>query len=427
MLKIQIIVLRFFVLVAAALALYELVPNKLAAIQARSALENSSGEESYKRVLAWNNSHKEALANLSEIFLAEEEYEQAIEYAFKTLSVDPTNGRAMAMLVRANGDRNSPDYLEQAVSLSPRLWSAHSYVHSALADYWAQKGEVEKVLAQWDLLITRHRSLYKPIFPVLNTYANAEETRYLLTPYVSKPAKWWSDFFIYMVNNKAPLPVIQHFYQLRAETNVPLEDNERKVYVSRLQKAKLWKLAYSTWIGGLDKNQFSLIGSIYDGGFESDSHNTGFDWYFSQSKQAKVTLGKTRGISGKRALHVVFNKRKSINFRHVWQRLLLIPGKQYEVSMRTRVDSLKNTAGLVWQVSCADETSVELARSEALTGRRKWDDLSFEFTVPEQGCDSQIIRLKSASKYHHEQFYKGSIWFDDIKVKPVIEDKDESQ
>ncbi len=347
------------------------------------------------------------------------DYEKAEQYALDALSNDPTNGHAMSILIPVYKKLNDDANVDNVITLAPKLWVAHSYVHSTLADYWAEQGDAEKVLYEWDLLITRHRILYKPIFPILLSYAQTDDSRFLLTPYVTKPSIWWKDFFTYMVNNKVSLPVLQYFYQQRMLSDVPLEDFERKAYVRRLQQAKFWKLAYSSWVGGLTSKQFSYIGTVFDGGFEGSSHDTGYDWSFRRSKQVKIKLANTRGIEGKRALHIVFKSRKSMAFQHVWQRLLLESGQSYQVTMKTRIDGLKNPEGLVWRISCADETTQQLVESPALKGRENWHDIQFAFTVPKQGCSSQILRLEAKSQYPHERFFKGGIWFDNIQITPV--------
>ncbi len=413
---------RLLLLLFAFVALYYLIPFKIAQIQEKWANEASTGEASYNQVLHWNPHQGDALTNLAEIAKQQGDFDKAKSYALQALSVDPTNGRATTILIPVYEETNDTIYLQRALELAPRQWTAHSYVHTTLADHWAKQGDIEKVLQEWDLLLTRHRGLYQPIFPVLLSYANSSDGQDLLTPFATRPAKWWKDFFVYMIKQNVDLSVLQFFYQQRVSTNVPLEDNERNAYVRRLQQAKLWDLAYSSWVSGLSADEFALIGSVYDGGFESTRHDTGFDWYFRQSKQARISLGRTHGIAGKRALHIVFKNRKATRFKNVWQRLLLEPGRQYQVVMRARVDNLENPQGLTWKVVCADEKTQLLASSPPFRGTKKWHDISFEFSVPEQGCDSQVIRLEAVSKYHHEQFFKGGIWFDELNILPLTPD-----
>ncbi len=419
MLKTRTFLFRLFLVFVAALTLYFSVPPKVAEIQGRFVPGVSAGQAIYTRILRWNPHNSGALTSLAEIAKEQGDFDEARTYALQALSVDPTNGRATAQLIPVYEQHQDAVYLQQALAIAPRQWPVHSYVRVALADYWAGQGDIEKVLAEWDFLLTRHRGLYKPIFPVLLTYANSE-SRDLLNSYASRPSSWWQDFFVYMVQHDADLSILQYFYQLRVSSGIPLEKNERNAYVKRLQQARLWKLAYSTWVSGLSSKEFDLIGSLYDGGFEGVGHGTGFDWYFRQSRQAKVSLGRTHGVKGKRGLHVVFKRRKAIRFNHVSQRLLLESGQHYKMTMQSRIDNLENPQGLVWRITCADESSQVFATSPAVKGSKKWHEIAFEFTVPDQGCESQMLRLEAASKYHHEQSFKGGVWFDEMTILPVM-------
>jgi len=119
---------------------------------------------------------------------------------------------------------------------------------------------------------------------------------------------------------------------------------------------------------------------------------------------------------GRKALHVVFRKGERVKFRHVWQRLMLTPGLAYTVSMKARLDSLKNPKGLVWRVYCQGKAQQPIGESKPLLGRAQWEKLTFDFKVPVEQCSVQILRLEAASKYLHHHTFQGSIWFDDFKI-----------
>lgn len=409
-------IFRILLLSSSAALLYLMIPYRLAEIQAEFSSETLNLYKANTRALYWNPNSSKALTNLAERSKNHGEFSKAKDLALAALNVDPTNGQAMSILVSAYDQLNDTRNSEKALALAPKLWSAHSYVHITLANYWARKGRIKNALVEWDLLITRHRALYKQVFPNLQTFANAENSRDLLIPYVSEPASWWDDFFNYMATNQVSLPVLKYFYELRIQNDSPLNTNELQAYVKRLQQDGYWKRAYAVWVTGLNKKQIDLLGLLFDGGFESKTHNTAYDWHFKQSRQAKITLGRTQGIVGKRALHISFKKHKSIMFKHVWQQLLLEPRRTYIVKMNTRIDSLKNPAGLVWKVRCAGATKQVLVESEALLGTKQWHEVSFEFTVLKTGCEIQTIHLEAVSKFHHEQFFEGGIWFDQLDI-----------
>jgi len=158
-------------------------------------------------------------------------------------------------------------------------------------------------------------------------------------------------------------------------------------------------------------------GLVYDSGFESNVRNQGFGWHFSRSKNPKIKPDITYGIKGRKALQITLRKQSPINFRHVWQRTMLTEGT-YELTMRYRTDTLKTTKGLSWRLRCLEGGDQILAESIPLLGSNPWSSLKVSFTVPES-CSAQLLRLESTSRYRHDHFYQGSLWFDDIQINAV--------
>jgi|GEM_PF-2673642 len=54
---------------------------------------------------------------------------------------------------------------------------------------------------------------------------------------------------------------------------------ERKSYVARLMKEALIAEAYMVWVNSLTRDQRKRLGLLYDGSFEFEPGNWGFDWH----------------------------------------------------------------------------------------------------------------------------------------------------
>ena len=46
----------------------------------------------------------------------------------------------------------------------------------------------------------------------------------------------------------------------------------------------------------------------------------------------------------------------------------------------------------------------------------QWKELEFSFTVPEEGCPAQYVKLVFDARSASERFISGNIWFDDFKI-----------
>ena len=393
----------------------------MANVIAASAQYADDKEAVYQNVLKWQPDHKEALSQLSVISLQKKSYENAVNFARQAIQVDPTNGRAMSVLITAYDALGESGPAEKALHLATKLWPSHAYVRVQSSGFWAKRGDMEKMLVGWNVLLTRHSGFYKDLFPVLKALVKTENYQGLLQPYYDQPAFWWKNFFTYLTKQDIALETITKFYQKRLLSNSPVGAQERNAYVARLLKEKQWRLAYSSWVGGLEKQE-SVEGEesmIYDGSFEALAKPSAFSWNYRNAKNIKAALVRVRGADGKYAFKATFNKRIPITRPIAYQRLLLQPGQAYKILFKLKLNGLKNDQGLKWSVRCSDRSNAWLASSEPMMGRTKWSENSFEVLILEDGCQSQLLELITVSNFHHERFFQGSVLFDDFRVSPI--------
>ena len=342
--------------------------------------------------------------------------QQAQDYALHALSIDPTSGEAAAQLISILSSQNKPAEAAQFASLAGRLWTAKSSPHSYLAAYWRQQGKLDKVLAEWDILLTRNPSIRSPLFPHLQELAVDPKSTHFFDQYAQQPPLWWAGFFGQLVRDKqTPTELLTRLYALRLKATEPLQDSESAPYVARLITEKRWTESHDAWLAGLPEEWRSLDGLVYDGGFEGERHNTGFDWFFTKNGQINIQQSNTFGMDGKRALRISFNNSKHVNFQHLWQRLVLKPA-DYSLTFRFRADGLRSNKGLQWRIYCIDNNQA-LAESTPLEqGHSLWSNSAVDFTIPPDNCPAQMLRLEASSRYAHDQVFDGNLWLDSIAI-----------
>ncbi|CAA6813678.1 MAG: Unknown protein [uncultured Thiotrichaceae bacterium] len=399
--------------------LYVVHASFMANVIAASAQYADDKEAVYQNVLTWQPDHKEALSQLSVISLQKKSYENAVSFARQAIQVDPTNGRAMSVLITAYDALGELRQAEKALHLATKLWPSHAYVRVQSSEFWAKRGDMEKTLAEWDILLARHSAFYKDLFPILKVFVETEEYQHLLRPYFEGPALWWDRFFIYLTRQDTPIGIITEFYQNRLSEGSVVSLEERNAYVNRLIKEKQWSHAFSAWMGGLEKQERQSVSLVTDGDFEALLKPSAFSWSYRSRLNVKTKVVRVRGGQGKYAFKVTFNKRKPVTSSVLSQRLLLEPERSYTVTFKSKMEGLKNDQGIKWIVKCADQTHQVLSESIAVKGRSKWSESSFDVQIPEAGCSSQKLELVAASRFHHERFFQGSASFDDIKIEPM--------
>ena len=379
---------------------------------------HNASVDDIKKSLELNPKHPYALAKLADYYLSNGDFVKAEQFAFRSLQNNPTYGLPAAILIDVADQKKDTKLLNQAIETTTKLWPSHSRAHVNLANYWVKKGNIKKVLPEWNILLSQDHKLKKQLFPILFELSQTPEGLKLLAPYAQKPSTWWNSFFLYLTRQKDNISSLQWLYNMRIKSKEPLTSTERDYYVQRLMQEKKWMPAYFAWLSGLeDKDKQYLKTKLFDGGFDGSRHNTGFDWYFSSNNIVTIKQEITRGMSGRSALHASFASYKRIYFQHVYQTLLLVPGT-YTVKFRSRIDRLKNNKGLTWRVRCLGDTNTILGESRHFLGLEPWKDSKFSIHVPDNtNCKAQILRLEAVSKYPHNHVFSGDIWFDDIEIK----------
>ncbi|MEZ5582113.1 MAG: hypothetical protein R3F37_04400 [Candidatus Competibacteraceae bacterium] len=129
---------------------------------------------------------------------------------------------------------------------------------------------------------------------------------------------------------------------------------------------------------------------MYNGGFELPLSDEDFGWRTPRVRGVLVGTATTAGTQGEKALRIVFQD-KPVRFQHLYQRLALSSGR-YRLQGLLKLDSLRATHGIQWQLQCQPKPKV-LGTSERFLGTTQWHPFSFEFDVPKTNCPGQELRL----------------------------------
>lgn len=157
--------------------------------------------------------------------------------------------------------------------------------------------------------------------------------------------------------------------------------SEWKSYVARLEKDGLTSQVYIVWVKGLTSAQRKTLRLLYDGSFELEPGNWGFDWHIRTNRGIRTGGVYTYGGDKDKSLHLIFHRHKT-RFDGPYQPLFLNAGT-YRLSGRVRIESLDTEKGLKWVVRCLLPKTEDLGESERFLGANKRRIFGFEFRVPD--------------------------------------------
>ena len=363
--------------------------------------------------LDWDKTNAQAL--LSEgLRIGTANPAQAISFLSAAVRSNPTDGPAYAAIARLKEESGDLAGAEKAMQAAAQMAPRRVDVQLEAAGFWFRRGEVERAMTHLDVVLTFGGSLREQIFPELLKLAEDPATREIAHAKLLKQrVTWWPQFFNHAAAKASNIETLRALFQMQAGGPNAVTREGVRAYLQRLQRENLWVESYLVWLNRLRKDQLNAIGNLFNGGFEEEISNLGFDWIVTPAPQVVVDTATTYGATGHKALRVVFRGPR-LQFQHLHQYTMLDPGT-YSLHGRARPENFEAAEGLQWSIYCVGKPD-PIARSERFTGTDHWQHFAVQFKIPVENCAVQMLRLELAGRSALDFEAKGAVWFDDLSI-----------
>ncbi len=324
-------------------------------------------------------------------------------------------------LERANRHDDADAAMRQAMRLAP----ADRQVLTEAAAFFLRAGDNVQALTVLRRLVDLYPGAGGSVWPVFSALLETRGTTEFFTAAARDNPSWWPGFFQFACDKARDTGGLQQVFAVRAARGLATID-ERRCVVARLQREGNWNGAYQVWINSLPEAERQRIAYLYNGGFEQPMSNLGFDWITPDQDGVKTAAEGADGVTGHRALHVVFVQKRYAG-PPVYQYTMLAPGS-YRLEGRARADELDTWLGLQWGLYCLNvpvpgSDPRQLTRSDPLLGSSDWIAFHHDFVVP-RDCPVQVLRLELANPRRDAATpgtsavrLRGSVWFDDMRIR----------
>ncbi len=160
----------------------------------------------------------------------------------------------------------------------------------------------------------------------------------------------------------------------------------------------------------------STSGGLNNPGFEEDMTGEPFDWRYSGGSRSGWTVKRVAGTSreGGHSMAVVFDGEKNVSFSHLSQVVPIEPGAKYRLSAWWKGEGLTTDQGPFLEVYGYDAKGLHV-KSPMLLGTKDWEEVSIEFSVPEE-CNAVVVRLRRVPSRKLDNKIKGTVWVDDFRL-----------
>ena len=338
----------------------------------------------------------------------EEVIEQGRLWSVALLRANPLSAVALANLgLFASGDAAMTERFMEA--------AARRSLRQRIAIYWMMRhsfdaGSLPQALTYADSLLRLSQRDIELVAPILGHVAENEASSQAFIELLKTNPRWRAAFFRQIKGSftdaRTPLSL---FLELKESANPP-STGELKSYIDVLMAAKLYDLAYNTWLQFLPVEELKVAGFVFDGGFEFPSKGMPFEWKVAQGKG--VTSSTIR-IDNDPALKFEFSGAR-IAPALASQTTMLMPG-DYVLSGRYQ-GQVHARRGLRWIVRCSSKPQA-LAEGKIIPLTNTWQTFELPFTVPKQDCRAQSIELEIEARSASDTMLTGAMSLDTISLR----------
>ena len=369
-----------------------------------------------EKALFWRPNHPEALIRMAEKNISAKQWQQANTAAEKALRANPLDGRPLRVLAQVaehqGNDKRAYQLFTQAAKLSPRDMTSHIW----LLEYALRNQQAKPAVVHLDALLRVKPSLMESLLPQAIALAVNPAVQDAMVEQLALNPPWRRHLLMGLATSQFSADqIVPVFIKLNAKSK--LEPADYLPLIERLNKENRFAQSYLTWANLIPTQQRKYLGNVFDGGFELpiEEQIGSFAWLVQEVTGAQLQLLNSQGTLGENSFYVEFEGQRT-PFAHLSQTLAL-PSGRWLMNYRAKAKHLDSSRGLVWRIICLSNGNT-LADSEPMKGQFNWQELKFEFTVPDN-CEGQRLILMIPARIPAETLINGALWLDSVKIQRV--------
>src|SRR5579863_2593815 len=167
--------------------------------------------------------------------------------------------------------------------------------------------------------------------------------------------------------------------------------------------------------GGMAPKADSSRSLVWNGGFEQEPLNGGFDWRIGPTAGAEMAWDEQTLHSGRRSLRVDFEGTANVDFQNVWQYVAVQPATRYRFGAFFRARDLTTDSGIHFEIRDISSPVNPAHSTSNLVGTRPWAEATTEFVAGAKTKILQIVLRRNPSDKLGNKI-RGTVWVDDVSL-----------
>jgi tetratricopeptide (TPR) repeat protein len=186
---------------------------------------------------------------------------------------------------------------------------------------------------------------------------------------------------------------------------------------------RVWRQALRASSWPQDEGGSSSL--IFNGGFEHDLLNGGFDWREVPVPGAAFSFDSSVVHSGTHALRITFDGSTNLDFQNLRQFLVVDPRHRYHFAAYLRTQAISTDSGIRFAIYDASRPAALQIITSDLVGTHSWSLVETELTT---GPETRLLTivLQRVPSWKFDNKLGGTVWVDDVSLVPVFGDTKDS-
>jgi hypothetical protein len=181
---------------------------------------------------------------------------------------------------------------------------------------------------------------------------------------------------------------------------------ERFGYINYLVSLHKPRDAWDVFASGHDPAE----GLLYNGSFETEPLNGGFDWRFSSTEHTEARRDTTVSKDGYASFLVAFDGKENVDYSRLWHWLPLHKGSLYRLTFWMKIEGITTNEGIF--------VEVDGKSSEKQAGSTDWQQFVLPFTAT---SDLVTVRLRRVPSRKFDNLLAGKVWLDAFGLVEIVE------
>lgn len=348
----------------------------------------------------------------------------AIEYYRKAVRADPRSSRDWMELGASYEQNNQPQLADAAYQRAIADYPISAEVKWNYGNFLLRRQEISAGIAQLHQAIVIDPKL-RPL-AISRCWQSQPDVSVLLDLLLPAQPDAYLDALDFMASVRE-LPAGMKIWErlLALKQRFPIESTFA-FFNAMIQSGhtddglRMWRQAYD--VNGLAYDRVYDQGAdhsaIWNGGFEHDTVNGGFDWRIFGVPGVLIQPDTAISHSGKRGMRIDFGGGANTDFFHLFQFVAVQPNQKYHFRAWLRTRNITTDSGVRFYLGDPENNGDVRLLTPSVTGTTKWTpvDADIETGPSTHVLLLQVRRLPSRA---FDSRIDGTAWVDDVSLIPV--------